>query len=459
MKTVMLVSPYFMTAKTFISDTLLDILTADSDIKIHLVVPNEFSLNKKHSDLKGKIFRHSLISWKHRKSFFSRIYFFLGFVIHLCLVYRFNSISGFSGFRNRVKQSYRQKIMELTEGIPSFRIFGFPFAENLFVYRAIKNFYYCYCIKSESIDNLITNIRPSLVVVMHCQNHLGLLYAQAAIKNNIRTLGIIGSWDQPTTKGPIFEKLDEILVPNACVKAELVTWHGASDERIHIVGWPQLDSYFDERLKKGNKNIRTALGLKCNEDYLVFGAYGHRLGNNEEKLIINIANFLEESAQLKNCFIFIRPHPLDVKRDARYSGLVGRPNIIVETELIRKQIALPQLLGNSIGVIAVGGTIILDGLAGGTPALGVAFERDADDYYECSARRYEMEHWQTVITRKCTAIAQDFMEVEREILNWRIRESQSKVQSRDLREIFGYLDGKSTMRLGDLILTAACKSR
>src|SRR5690606_9918764 len=125
---------------------------------------------------------------------------------------RFNAIAGFRGSRERLKQSWSLRKIAIKDGLPASRWFGRPFAHSRSIFRLLRNFYHSRFQRYRAVEALFNDEKPSLVVLGHAQNHFTTPYALAAAARKVPILGMIGSWDQPTTKGLLNPGVGHILV-------------------------------------------------------------------------------------------------------------------------------------------------------------------------------------------------------------------------------------------------------
>jgi hypothetical protein len=106
-----------------------------------------------------------------------------GLFLHMCLTYRINTISGFSGFATRVCQSWRQRKVYLREGLPMSRLFGFPFPRSARIYRFLYAVYYRHWQGFGPVEKLMSQLKPDLVVMSMVQTHMVTPYANQAARH------------------------------------------------------------------------------------------------------------------------------------------------------------------------------------------------------------------------------------------------------------------------------------
>ena len=65
-------------------------------------------------------------------------------------------------------------------------------------------------------------------------------------KRGIKTICLIQSWDNPTSKGPFPVRPDRVVVWNNILKDEVVNYHDFAEDKVFISGVPQFDIYTDK---------------------------------------------------------------------------------------------------------------------------------------------------------------------------------------------------------------------
>src|SRR5262249_44266295 len=153
----------------------------------------------------------------------------------------FNAIAGFRGAHERLRQSWPLRRIAIREGLPASRWFGFPLRRSRALYRALSALYRSGWQRQSVAESLFDRLPPDLVVLGHIQTHVTMAYALAARARGVPTIGMVGSWDQPTTKGPIHPGIGRYLVQGQSVAEELNRYHGIAPELVEAVGWVQMD--------------------------------------------------------------------------------------------------------------------------------------------------------------------------------------------------------------------------
>ena len=236
---VLIVLPAPMIARNWLSTSVLDLLAARRDMDVTIVTSE--AGDQAIVESKGLQWRAMLRG--KRVQGFERARYYAGYLLYLVLANRFNAISSFRGARERLKQSRALRRIALKDGLPASPWFGFPLPRSRLLFHGLQRLYQSRLMHFAEADATLDAVRPALIVLGHVQNHFTMPYALAAKKRGVPILGAIGSWDQPTTKGPLSPALGRLLAQSRAVADELVRYHGIAPGRIEVVGWTQMDLY------------------------------------------------------------------------------------------------------------------------------------------------------------------------------------------------------------------------
>ncbi len=316
----------------------------------------------------------------------------LGHYLFLALVYRFNSIAGFRGFDDRIRQSRSIRWKEFREGLPSLRWLGFPFPRSTAIFAGLKRIYFSGWQRQWPVEELFDRVRPQTVVVTHMQTSTVTPYILAARARGLPVLGLNGSWDQPTTKGPMLPGIERVLAQSRQVVDQLVEYHGYPRERTSVVGWPQMDIYSETAQMVPRAEFLAKLGLASGARYVLVAAYSDRLGRHEPEMCRALQSALQRGEFGADVCLYVRCHPLDRGWRERLGRLHAPPLTIVEPPELGGLGHLTNLIRHAAVVIASAGTINLDAVALDTPSIALAFDEADVPYHDQAARRYDMEH-------------------------------------------------------------------
>jgi hypothetical protein len=370
-----------------------------------------------------------------------------GLALHMMLTYRFNTRCGFRGFAARLQQSWRQRRIYLREGLPMSGVFGFPWPRSHRIYNLLYRIYYAGWQGFGPVEKLIDDVRPDLVILSMVQTHMVTPYAMAAVRHGVPIFGINGSWDQPTTKGPLCPGVRRIVVQNEIVRDELVRYHGVDAERIAVIGWLQMDAFVRGIIPDRDEACRR-LGMSPEHRYVLFAANAPRLGLHEQEVFRDLVARRHAGALPADVILVCRCHPQDRDWQRRWGWAVGIQGVIVEPPDLGPLEHLAAVIRHASVVLASAGSINLDAVALDTPTIGMAWEDERLPYWDRPARAYELEHLAGLRTSRGMMFARDLDELVSCCSRYLANPGVDADARAELRERYLHrLDGNAATRL------------
>lgn len=373
------------------------------------------------------------------------------------LVFRFNEMQGFTGHLNKKNLAPERRERENLAGNYPDPKFGRPFPKSRFLYDSIYRVYHTTWYSEAGVEAFLEDYRPDLLVIHHVQNQAIRPWISAARRRNLAMLGIVGSWDQPTSKGPLPPGLHSIAVQSQSMRNQLVKHHNIPVEKVRVTGWPQMDFYS----QKGAAGTRVDLFQKLNLDpgkkLILLGANSERLGRHEQSVAGYLSRRLKEGAWGPQASLVIRPHPNDYTWKDRFAALHDPPSVTLLPREKGRLDFLTSLLAHSSIVLASVGTILLDAIALDTCAVNIAFDGDLElGYYDSIKRWAELDHYRPVLDSGGVAWAHSFDELEEAVAAY-LADPRLHAGGRERcrREQLEPMDGKASNRLAEIIFREA----
>jgi hypothetical protein len=400
MKKILVVLPSPLMARNFLGTDILKLLGAGVKTTIMVVSPNPddrkvvegqgaswylYFHPRRSRELGEQGTFAMLIRW----GLYLR--YLAGLFVHMGLTYRFNTISNFEGFAARLRQSFSLRKISLREGLPMSSLFGLPFPKSRPLYRFL---YACYYRRWQSfgpVEKLMAQFNPDLLVMSMVQTHMVTSYALAARQMKVRILGINGSWDQPTTKGPLCPGIERLAVQNDIVREELIHYHHFAPEKITTLGWLQMDAYA-RAPQSTYEDLLTRLQIPPGHRYILFAANAPRLGPHEPAVFKQLAALVQTDTFGSRTTLVCRCHPQDRDWQTRWGWARGLDRVVVEAPDLGPLDHLAALIRHAGVVIASAGSINLDAVALDTPTIGLAWEDEELPFWDRPARAYDLEH-------------------------------------------------------------------
>lgn len=462
---LLIVLPYQMSARTFIHSDVAACLADHSDLDITYVTRDaaDRSILGEHGEHVRWLelprpFRRAVQDHgpSASRKFGGDMRLTLGFYLHLMLVFRFCSIQGFRGFRDRLRQSSSLRKQARQEGLALQHWMGFPFPHSRRLFNILRGFYFRRWQRHPGVECQFDSTEPDVLVLGHLQNPWVTPYVLAAKARGIPIMGVNGSWDQPTTKGPLCAGISHILVQSRQVAADLATHHGVTRGAMTVVGWPQMDIYARPATFLPRHQFLEKIGLPPDSRYILIGAYSQRLGAHEPEMCRRLAAQLATASTSQHVAIYVRSHPLDLRWRERLGDLHRPPAVIVEPPQDGDLEHLANLLKHADMLIASAGTINLDAVAVDTPSIAIAWESEEEPYFDRPARRYDMEHYAAVVRTGGIRLVHSWGELEATVeMYLGDRSIDAPARARLREEHLAPLDGLSSERLAAAIAVFA----
>lgn len=312
---------------------------------------------------------------------------------------------------------------------------------------------------------LLDRYRPDVVFATDVQNENDVRLMTEARDRGIRVLGMVRSWDNLTCKGTLRIIPDVLAVNNDIVREEAVRLHGVPRGRIAVVGVPHYDRY--PKFAHSREEFSKAVGLDPEKRFVVFAPTGDRYL--AENRVDQTAIELAARALPRNFQLLVRLPPSD---SVTLAGLNIAPNVVIhrpgqqlsresamfkinelspeDDEVLRDTLAYGEL------VITGPSTMAIDAAVFDKPVILVAFDGAGDGGYYGSVRRYyDYDHWRPVIPTGGVRVAKHPDEFRDLIHQYLAHPEHDRAGRAEIvrRECFR-LDGASSQRLVDALLAS-----
>lgn len=395
--------------------------------------------------------------------------------IYDSVVYRFGAVNNLSHYHIRKKRGFderkRQKIFtDYSKGA----VAGFPFPTSKFVFRMLYELRHSFFNATTREDEiLLRDLNLDLFVFGRLHLNTTEYWARLLKKIGIPMIGIISSWDHPTTKGATPRGMSGYIVASKCMVEEMAELHGIDRKKISQIGKVQMDEYLATDTLLTREKFFDLLGVPQGNKLITMGTNTTGLKEHEvsiaRKLAMNTAR-----GQYGETTLLIRSHPQDIDWQRDFLPLADYPKVICynacsfghmgQSDLAnakQDRIMLANLMKYSDVVIQSRGSLALDAIAFDTPVISLAFDGDLKRPLNDSFLfEYEYEHFKPIVRAKGTWLVGSYAELDRAILGFLkdpAFQAEGRVKIRE--EQIEPLDGNACKRLVDEIVKSATKAK
>ena len=322
--------------------------------------------------------------------------------------------------------------------------------------------------KSANLDQLLTKYKPDLVFSTDAQNEIDVRLLQLARKRGVKTLGMVRSWDNLTSKGVLRMLPDTLAVNNEVIKEEAIRYNFMDPAAISVVGIPHYDKYLIQpEISKeeffsalgGSASGGQKLGFDPQKKLILFAPIGDRyIRNNEtDKYVLEILSGLDAN-------ILVRIPPMDT---VNFGGFKSKKAMVAFddpgtsswkggkklNEVGREDDdRLIASLSYSDVLVTGQSTVTIDAALFHKPAIIIGFEEKPKPYWESILRYYDYEYYKKfkeTCALKFAKSPEELLEAaEKYLENPALgKETTEKI----IKNYIYFVDGKSTERLSALI--------
>ena len=312
--------------------------------------------------------------------------------------------------------------------------------------------------------------RLNLLFVTDVFSEIEPIFLHAARKRGIRTVGMVRSWDNTTTKGLLRTIPDSMIVNNNIIAEEAVRFHDVLRESISIVGLPQFDmacrNFNDDRVLFCRR-----LGIDPLKNIIFFGPAGMFLSDTDWQLCELLKRAISEGVLPASVHFIVSKHPGDPPLldrfvpDAHFTIVsIGTPFATgpkVSEMTVADQRFLVSCLFHSAIIMCISSTVGMDSLPFDKPQIMVEFDGwEQKPYIESVARHHDEDHMRKYLKTGAVRVARTPEEWFRSIREYLYDPSlDRKNRSRAAREQLFNLDGQSGMRVVRYLLAVISQEK
>ncbi len=204
-----------------------------------------------------------------------------------------------------------------------------------------------------------------------------LEYLRAAAKQGIRTVAVVGSWDNLTTKGAAHLLPDSVLVWNRPLAREAEEIHALPAQRVEVTGAAKFDAYFELDRAASRADFCARAGIDPEHPFVMWVGSSKQVAGDETGFVSELARGLRRMPGLERLQVVVRPHPLNfqVWQSFAQEGVAVFPTDGSRPDLERPRQDYFDTLTHSAAVIGVNTTAFLEAAVTDRPCLSIVSER------------------------------------------------------------------------------------
>lgn len=307
---------------------------------------------------------------------------------------------------------------------------------------------------SKSVVELVKH-RASILILSNLQAPGVYEYIVAARRHGVPVVGYIASWDHTVGKGIVYPGCVRYIVQNKAMKNDLLTYHGIDEEKIVVTGWPQTDVFARRRLRDQYVNLIESYGLDPAKKTIFITGNTKTNAPYEPQFLARFLTWLNKS-ELDVSVVF-RPHPKDRKWKTRFSNInLHQHGFFAQPASYTDMDDLACLLQHVDCVVTHAGTILLDSLVNGRPAVCVVYDEAADGEVRYAEKNVIGKHYEDLMNSGSFLVARSMEEVAAGVEQVLSNPAMFYAQRRRVsKKIVGELDGEAALRVAQAVASCA----
>ncbi len=323
-------------------------------------------------------------------------------------------------------------------------------------------------------DRLIQKYKPVRIVTANYGTEpFEIRLLRAARRNAVKSIAIVPSWDNLTSKGVMGVKPDALAVWNHIMKEEAIELHSFRKDRIFITGPLQFDNFYNQKFIWKYEKFLSKFGIEKGRRVIVFGTITPKYFRYNLQVLEILKKAILSRAIAGNPKLLVRIHPQVVKDPVYGDNLEQYLSLREGNDIFAfsipeieewKTVQVPNendyaelisLLTYADICISSASTLIFDAFACNTCFIGIGF-----DGYEKGVppsksvrRMFEFEHYKNVYKIGGFFIAESEKQLL-ECINTYLRNPAIHAEERalTLAQQIQFTDGKSYRRALDAIV-------
>ncbi len=332
---------------------------------------------------------------------------------------------------------------------------------HFFVFHRFLRFFAKFYLRNNIFEPTFSQYQPDLVCATDIFGREDRSLLIEAKRRKIKTVGLVRSWDNATTKGVLLSEPDFIVTPNGVLRDELISIHQVQPGKIKVAGIPHYDQILSG-CSVSREDFFAEMGLDIKKKTILFAPGGKILYKHDKEILADLEEYLTNRDFCYPVQFLVRLPPGD---RVDISGVVNNHNFIIddpgtdannrkkEREMTEKD---NQRLNCSLYysdiVLTLISTMVIDGVSFNKPVVVWGFE-PAVGLSDPIKKFTKYAHFKKLIETGLVTVAYSREEFLKQINAFLENPDVNKDDRQKILDAYTYkLDGHSAERVSQIIL-------
>lgn len=324
--------------------------------------------------------------------------------------------------------------------------------------------------RSPEATELLRESRPDVLLTTGPYQFEQPAIAAAALRLGVRTLALIPSWDNISTKRRMIFKYDGYIVWSEKLREELHNRYPHTRQcPVYVVGAPQFDVFFKSRFQISRSEFCASQNLDPNRPIIVYAVGSPNFLSGEPYGALAMARAIE-AGELGDVQLLVRPHPLHDHATLRELFRNGGQNIRVQqtadegtavsarSQDERQIVEWVNTFRHADVVVNLSSTVSVDAAICDRPVVNLDFDPSPSGSDQALVKEinHEWTHFSPIAESGGVWLVENVAEMVSAVRAYLANPQLHSAQRRWITEyVCGHPDGKCGARLADAVLDFA----
>lgn len=339
------------------------------------------------------------------------------------------------------------------------------FSNVRFVHRLWESIARPYISRHKAFEGVFARYNPDLVVATDSFDFSDRAMLLCAEKKKVRTVAMIRSWDNATTKGVFYVRPDHVTVTNKILKEEMHELHGVPLENITVTGVPHYD-LVGEKPSISREAFLSSVGLDPDKKTIFYSPGGKILYKHDKEVLEVLKECLDVIDEPVQFLVSVPPSDridtTPIERDGRFAIVCLGQNVNgrrKESEFPEEDnMELNTMITYSNILITLVSTMAIDGTVFGKPVIVFGFE-PAENLEDPIHKFARYKHFKKFLGTNLVTVSSTKEELVTQIKAFLKDPDLNKKDREALADMYVHkLDGNSGRRVAECLLAELNKT-